>query len=179
MCSYYQAHDKEAILLKDSIKIFEIIQSKKMEVPKMCLTTKTPKLDGQNIPISTFGVSVDVTSAFFRIGQFLAQTHWEKGKNCVFLNSYRIDQNTVKGIQLSPRESECLFFYVRNRSAKEIGRILKLSPRTVQFYIENIKEKFHACSKAELFDKAIEYAFFNIIPESIFKEHPSILLENF
>ncbi len=42
---------------------------------------------------------------------------------------------------LSKRELECLFLLAQGKTAKEIGRILKLSYRTVEFYIVNIKNK--------------------------------------
>ncbi len=43
---------------------------------------------------------------------------------------------------LSKREQECLFYVLREKTAKQIAKILGLSFRTVEFYIENIKNKY-------------------------------------
>ena len=51
-------------------------------------------------------------------------------------NEYR-----VAGIQLSPRELECLEWASHGKSAWEIGCILGISRNTVAYYLENAKEK--------------------------------------
>jgi LuxR family transcriptional regulator, activator of conjugal transfer of Ti plasmids len=47
----------------------------------------------------------------------------------------------VGGVQLSPREFECLEWAARGKTAWEIGCILKISRRTVAFHLDNAKEK--------------------------------------
>ena len=61
-------------------------------------------------------------------------------------------------IYLSKRESECLFQLSLGKTAKEIGRLLNLSPRTVEFYINNIKEKTGCRTRTELVRAFNEYA---------------------
>lgn len=51
---------------------------------------------------------------------------------------------------LSKREFECLRYTVQGRSAKEIGKILALSPRTIEFHIKKIKIKFKCRTILEL-----------------------------
>lgn len=46
-----------------------------------------------------------------------------------------------KNIQLSKREIECLTYLSLGKSLKEIAIILNLSPRSVEFYLDNIKKK--------------------------------------
>jgi DNA-binding CsgD family transcriptional regulator len=55
-------------------------------------------------------------------------------------------------VYLSTRESQCLHFFAKGKTAKMIAGILKLSPRTVEHYLENAKIKLNASSKAELID---------------------------
>lgn len=74
---------------------------------------------------------------------------------------------SIKDTHLSSRESECLFYLLRGKTAKQIARLLNLSPKTVEHYIENIKLKFQCQTKSELISKAIEQGFTNIIPKSI------------
>ncbi len=52
--------------------------------------------------------------------------------------------------QLSPRERQCVKLLIQDKSAKETAVILDLSPRTVEFYFENIKDKLSCFSKSEV-----------------------------
>ncbi len=52
--------------------------------------------------------------------------------------------------QLSSRERQCVKLLVQDKSAKETAIILGLSPRTVEFYLENVKDKLFCFSKLEL-----------------------------
>jgi DNA-binding CsgD family transcriptional regulator len=87
-------------------------------------------------------------------------------KNCSadFIPShYRIaSQDNV--CNLSERELECLFFILRGKSAKQIGEYIRLSKRTVESYIENVKNKFGCHSKSELIIKALRMEYMSIIP---------------
>lgn len=65
---------------------------------------------------------------------------------------------------LSDRELECLFFILRGKSAKQIGEYIRLSKRTVESYIENVKNKFGCHNKSELILKAFSMGYMNIIP---------------
>ncbi len=66
--------------------------------------------------------------------------------------------------QLSHRELECLFFTLRSMTAKQIAEQLDLSKRTVEFYLENIKNKMGCTSKAELICLAINRGYLRYIP---------------
>lgn len=65
---------------------------------------------------------------------------------------------------LSERELECLFLLLRAMTAKQIGEQIRLSKRTVESYIENIKNKFGSRTKAELIVLAMNHGYLNIIP---------------
>lgn len=56
--------------------------------------------------------------------------------------------------ELSEREAECLFYLLRGATAREVGKMLHLSPRTVEGYIEELKWAFDCSSKSELLEKA-------------------------
>ena len=51
---------------------------------------------------------------------------------------------------LSPRERECADLLAKGYTVKMMGRALNLSPRTVETYVEHIKTKLNANSKADL-----------------------------
>lgn len=64
-----------------------------------------------------------------------------------------------KNFKFSQRETECLYFLVRGKTAKGIAQILNLSVRTIESYISNLKIKLGCYSKTELIEKAIENGF--------------------
>src|SRR3990167_2895100 len=63
--------------------------------------------------------------------------------------------------KLSTRELECLFLMLRSKTAKQIGEILHLSKRTIEFYIVNIKNKLGSQSKSDLLCIAIQHGYMN------------------
>lgn len=82
-------------------------------------------------------------------------------------NSLEIYQ-AWQGADLTEREMECLFYTLRGKTAKATARVLNISPKTVEFYIEHLKKKFNCYCKAELIEKAIELGYLEKIPKSIF-----------
>lgn len=58
---------------------------------------------------------------------------------------------------LSVREKECIQHLLLGRSARETGYYLNLSPRTVEFYFENIKNKWNCSSKREILSQAKQF----------------------
>ena len=71
-----------------------------------------------------------------------------------FLRETQLMRKLVKGkgvdIRLSKRETQCLEYLALGKSMKEIGRSLELSPRTIEFYLKNIKQKTGIRSKEEI-----------------------------
>ncbi len=65
------------------------------------------------------------------------------------------------GMILSQREMQCLYQATRGKTAKQIAKALSLSNRTVEHYLDNIKNKMGVSSKAELIAKAMECFFLN------------------
>lgn len=55
-----------------------------------------------------------------------------------------------KAAKITPRERQCLRLLIDGKSAKEMAAVLQLSPRTVEFYFENIKSKFNCWNRQKL-----------------------------
>ncbi len=53
-------------------------------------------------------------------------------------------------VMLTPREQECLQLYRQGNTAKDTGRLLGISPRTVEYHLENIKQKYGCRNKRDL-----------------------------
>lgn len=62
--------------------------------------------------------------------------------------------------ELSNRQMQCLYYLIKGHTAKQIGKILGLSNKTVEFYFSNLKKKLGCNSRMELIKKAINL--FNI-----------------
>ncbi len=70
-------------------------------------------------------------------------------------------------VQLSPREEECSYYLLQGLSAKEIGRIMKLSYRTVEAHLTNLKEKLECKKTSSLIVRLIELGYLDNIPNSM------------
>ena len=55
-----------------------------------------------------------------------------------------------KNLKLSKQEKECLYYYFHGFSAKETAQELMLSPRTIEVYLADIKERYACPTKREL-----------------------------
>jgi DNA-binding CsgD family transcriptional regulator len=71
---------------------------------------------------------------------------------------------------LTQREKDILFFLTKAKTAKEIARILSISPRTVYSHVENIKLKLNCHTKSELVDMAYQTGLAYELPSSFSNE---------
>lgn len=116
--------------------------------------------------------SVDITKTYMKIEQFFMPN-----KTNTMTRDATADSNFKKNPQLNARESECLFFLLRKCTAKEIANFLKISHRTVEYYIEELKLKFFCGTKIDLIHTANTLGYFNIIPTSIMQKQLSIMVD--
>jgi len=70
-----------------------------------------------------------------------------------------IDNDYISDIQLTKRQSEVLFYLLKGKAIKQIARILKISNRTADGYLEQLRVKFAVHTKQELIIKAIRGGF--------------------
>lgn len=75
----------------------------------------------------------------------------------VFLIALGKKAEVERASSLSPRERECLRLLIHGNSAKDSALELNLSHRTIEFYIEHVKNKLNCSSKRELFSVGTEF----------------------
>jgi DNA-binding CsgD family transcriptional regulator len=167
----WQQNDRKVILAKKAIQFFEILIYSDEKI-RLFFTTKTPKLNEKNEVIGTYGHSLDVSNLFSQLPKILNRIGGKN--NSISQNAYVIGDHS--GFHLTFRQSKCLFFVIRGKTSKEIAKILNLSFRTIEFHIEELKNKFNCKTKNDLIDAAIAYGFVDIIPKHLFTEQLSILL---
>lgn len=68
--------------------------------------------------------------------------------------------------QLTSRETDCLFYFLRNYSAKVIAEKLSISPRTVEQHITSIKDKYNCHTRVDLLAFCFEKGLHRIIIQS-------------
>lgn len=73
-------------------------------------------------------------------------------------------QHPLSQLNLSQRQQQCLLLAIRGKTAKESAKIMGLSYRTVEEYLQNARVKMAVSSKKEMIEKTIEL----IVPD-IFK----------
>jgi len=75
---------------------------------------------------------------------------WERINELMDISRYFISESR-SDIYLTKREMECLKWHQSGKTAEEIGIILGISKRTVEFYLGNIKMKINCFNKKKLF----------------------------
>ena len=139
---------------------------------------KNPLLGANGEIIGTILNGIDITnSLFIEIGQLLLASNIRNNKNRQ--NSYVLGSSPHSEIKLSNREQECLFFFLRGKTAKQIGVILGVSHRTVESYLEMLRIKFNCKNRCELLDAAIEVGMLEVIPKTIFNYQLSIASKSY
>lgn len=75
-------------------------------------------------------------------------------------NQKQINSNDLpkarKTLGLSKRESECAYYLTRGMTMKLVAKAMGLSPRTVEFYIENMKDKLGCHMKSDLIARLLD-----------------------
>ncbi len=125
-------------------------------------TKKVPVLNAEGKAAGTLSVMMELEANLLEHVFMLTQLNCKTNK--VPFGSYHVNENQKK-TNLTQRQNECLFLLLRGNSVKQIGKILDLSPRTIEGYIYTLKSKFYCYSKQGLIDKAVEQGYFFLIPK--------------
>lgn len=68
--------------------------------------------------------------------------------------------------KLSTREAECLSWVAIGKTSSEVSQILGISPRTVNFHVNNSMEKLDAVNRTHLIAKFVKAYLIGAIEES-------------
>lgn len=169
----FRKNDRLVMEGNKAVKFFEILHC--ADGWKVMIITKAPLFDDQKNIIGTRGYSIDVTYPFANLGYLLLKNQPSFRKNKSMQASYFVGANDK--LQLTNRQSECLFLLLRGKTIKEAAKFLKLSPRTIEDFVDQLKAKFNCQTKSELIAAAIEHGFLNVIPPQFLNQQLSIILE--
>lgn len=148
------------VMSLEKTKVFEELFSRSDSSVLNFLSIKIPCYNSQDQMIGMMGCSIvpgrhALAGALDQLTQLgllnQEKLHTTPAQSC----STRLDNNNIKTV-FSPRERQCLELTIRGFSAKQIGQQLRISYRTVEEYLYNLRMKVGAHSKSELIQKTID-----------------------
>ncbi len=147
------------------------------DTKRTLLTQKSPlKGKEDNIVGIIFNCTIITDDFLVELGRQLLKTDSKYlGILARKQNSYVLESKYDK--KLTERESVCLFYLIRGKSASEIGQMLNISKRTVESHIENIKIKMNCEKKSSLIEKSLWLGYLNILPKALINKNLSISLK--
>ncbi|OAN10937.1 helix-turn-helix transcriptional regulator [Photobacterium jeanii] len=138
------------------------------------LFTKTPWKNEDNKTVGTIFSGIELKdTAILEVGHWICRA---AGLDPRQQASFNLDLNQ-SNIILNTRESEVLFLLLYGKKPQYIARVLNVSVKTVENYVLKLREKFHANSKNELIDLALDNGFGSHIPESMLTRQLSVILK--
>lgn len=149
-----QTNDKQ-VMRTETLLITDDTATRKIDCSSLqMISFKLPWYD-QNKLAGIFGMTLELNPQ--SLGDFTKNltTIISAGliKSAQLTNVLALTQPTANKTYLTKREMDILKLLVRNLTAKEIAARLFLSKRTVENYIDNIKDKTNCDSKYALIDK--------------------------
>lgn len=143
------------------------ISSYANEQMKALLANKSLFFDDNNKPLGTVAHAVELSPGILKDMHFLLEDHIKyRSPKRHFSSVYCL--NTSYGeIKLSVRQAQCLFYVLRGKTNKHIAKILQLSNRTIESYLDTLKIKMNCSNKAELIEKSIDLGFLETVPSGI------------
>ncbi|MEK6731633.1 MAG: helix-turn-helix transcriptional regulator [Pseudomonadota bacterium] len=153
----YRAHEKDALVGNNYSTFYPVKDCHGTH--KLFMHTKVQKLspDGEILGIKCHAAEI-LNPQTANLMQALSSYIPEKQ------TSFFIGKK-FKNLTLPPQQQEVLFFLLRGKTSKQIAKIMRLSPRTIEFYITILKEKFNCQTKQALIECAINQGFMEMIPE--------------
>jgi DNA-binding CsgD family transcriptional regulator len=138
------------VIRENKIKIFEEENVRKDGIALQFLSVKSPWYNNANEIKGIFGCSIvlgkqSLAESLLQIVQLGLLNPANYTVNSTIIPSISHESET-----LSERESLCVFHLCKGFTMKETAKIIGLSPKTVETYIERAKQKFHCKNKAEL-----------------------------
>lgn len=153
---YIEAINKQA-LKANKLSMNEYVFRRKDGEIHLCFDLRFPWFDenDQVIGLLGFGIAVGKHSLAESLAYITSLGLLDKDHGLFVASQGGSNSKDIEH-HFSKREMEVVNLSVKGKTAKEIGRILGLSYRTVQHYLENIKYKMQVSSKSQLIEKVLE-----------------------
>lgn len=154
------------VMRHDATKITEEIAFRKDGIFVNALCIKKPWYNDNNKIVGTFGCAIlldkyplaETLAKIAKLG-FLNTSHHLNtitGPQASTTNKLLMPGFEIDGVYFSKQEIKCIRLLVIGKTIKLMGAHLGLSPKTVEHYVENIKNKLNVKSKSELIGKLVK-----------------------
>lgn len=136
----------------------------------LSISTRKPILNKENAMIGLTNHVLSIKEIFFdRLYEFFKEH--ELRKLFGFDKQFSVEVTSHDTcFNLSARQMEVLFFLLCGKTSKEIAKILNLSTRTAESYLEAIKLKFNCDTKSQLIEKSILAGYLGILPQTLLRK---------
>lgn len=143
-------HDQEVIYAEKSNTFLEPGTTSDNKLQTF-FSHKFPLRNKANKIIGIFGMST-----LFNDAKTMRSWLYESG----FLTPPQALSQNIPAINegLTERQMDCLFFLIQGMTMKQIATSLNLAPKTIEHYLEAIKQKLGCRSRTELISKALQIA---------------------
>ncbi len=159
-------HDQEVIQTEKEMKVLGVFPYADGEIHSV-LAFKKPLHDEHHQVTGVIITMNDIKNEYFEklFSKIIQHDHHflpkkMRGVQKVILKNFQHGQLTHK-------ESEILYYFIRGASARNIAEILYRSRRTIETHIDSIKNKLGIYKKSELIEFCIENNMLNSIPASL------------
>lgn len=146
--------NNKSVIKNKQYSIVEETAIRKDDTSVHTLSIKMPWYTHENKVAGLFGCTIDLGKQ--PLAESLLQLTRLDFFNSSFVNRFPIGTE-IDSAYLSKREMECLELTVKGKTAKQIAKLLKISSRTVEEYLANVKTKMGVSSKSELIEKSMSY----------------------
>jgi len=161
----YVKQDKQVVTTHSALSLL-IIDTYSNEETEAHYVTKKPLIIDQILLGVIVHGTVITANSLLKFGTKISSIDIRYHQENLQRNAYVLTDRFNR-IGISKRESECLFYLLRGKSVPEIAKILQLSKRTIESYINHIKTKMDCNTTTELCEKSITLGFLDIIPCSL------------
>lgn len=150
-------HEDHYVIKNNILGIFEeeFTLLNNISFPSIAIKFPWYNLDNNIIGIFACSIMPDNMHSVIETLNFLLKLNLLITPNNKFNQFTFLPGKQVNGCYLTIRESEIVELLVKGKTVKEIAMLLKLSPRTVEHYIENIKYKVGVNTKSDLIESFI------------------------
>lgn len=151
-------YENNNLLNTRKLTIYEEIESTRLdELSFSSISFKFPIFDSKDNIIGVFGMSA-LTDRVFKEAESLSTSLERIIQTGLIPHSKNITPGFhIDDIYFSKQEIKCLRLLISGKTIKLIGQQLSLSPRTVEFYLDNIKRKLNVKTKSELIEKVVKH----------------------
>ena len=154
----FRSYETQAITKKSKINVHDEIYHSKTGLTTIDITV-APIFDEHNVitSIICYGTSKIILSEkpWHDAIKLICKDYMH---NIVRSNRYELDLDGNQ-INLSKREAECALYLIKGLKSKEISKEMSITPKTVDNYIENIKDKLGCKNRSEISKLLFDYNF--------------------